>query len=141
MNAKVELWLTAGTMKKLLSALSKVEDSIPYDYSEVEISICNVEIDSSPAEWTLFATELNIVTKIQAIKEVRSVSSCGLKEAKEAVEAYDMHCTPVPLGKYASKRDAMRVITLLKDRPSLVKFKVRAGNGPLESVGSIPSAE
>jgi large subunit ribosomal protein L7/L12 len=63
-----------------------------------------VAVEEEKTEFTVILKAFDDSKKIAVIKEVRSVTGLGLKEAKELVES-----APKPLKESISKEDAMKI--------------------------------
>ena len=79
---------------------------------------------AAPAEAAVEKTEFNVILaaagekKINVIKEVRAITSLGLKEAKDLVEA-----APKPVKEGVNKEEAAKIKKQLEDAGATVEIK------------------
>lgn len=109
MRASVVLHVESATLKKLLAGVAELEAALPYEGDGFRCDVESIDVKISPGTYDLECTRVDENRKIQSIKCVREFANgFGLKEAKEAVENLISYGTPIKLGTYTSKVEALK---------------------------------
>lgn len=117
MKAEVSICIHASTVKKLLLGLTELEAVINYDGDGYDIVIDEINMDPHGGKYDVYVTSgLDSTRKIQCIKDVRTITGDGLKEAKEKVEAHFNGGENIFIGRYDTKMQAIQAIDLLSGK-------------------------
>jgi len=129
MHAEIKIMIESVTLKKLLLGLSQLEANLPYNGDGFEVQVSDVNVGICPGTYDIWAGRVDGEKKIPSIKAIRAATNMDLKEAKEAVELNLSMGTPIYMGTYTTKVEAIQAQQAIIAGGSIYEVDIKGKNG------------